>query len=71
MPELRELGSRADVCRLFHNTEILEKDENGASDGSPNPLTADDVVGEDLVGNGSDEDDAIGSRQAHQVTVGR
>lgn len=53
------------------STQILKENEDGAADGSPNPLAADDVIGEDLVGHGSDEHDAISGRQTHQVAIGR
>lgn len=56
---------------VFLPTQILKENEDGAADGSPNPLAADDVIGEDLVGHGSDEHDAISGGQTHQVAIGR
>lgn len=56
---------------VFCLTQILKENEDGAADGSPNPLAADDVIGEDLVGHGSDEHDAISGRQTDQVAIGR
>ena len=60
-------GRYGEAARV--DAQKLEEDEEGAAHPAPDPLVAEDVVGDDAVGNRGQEDHAVGDGQRHEVAV--